>query len=91
VACVDDRAIRRAVLGYVCRTDKEARDFFDGLLCSGKSYANEIVFDKRLQSLDRDCEMRAPLISDHRVNLIQDHGADGPKHSPSTFAREKEV
>src|SRR6185295_5364630 len=46
---------------------------------------------QRLQSFDRQRQMRATLVIDHRMNLIDDQRAHGAQDLSPTFAGEQDV
>ena len=43
------------------------------------------------ETLDRKCEVRAALVADYCVNLVDNQCARGFQHPPSTFAGQQDV
>src|SRR6185295_1722843 len=91
VTRVDDRAVGRSVFIDVCRAHQETRYLFDRLLRRRKPDPDQIVSHKLLKPLDRECEVRASFVADHRVNFVYDQRARGPEHSPAAFAGQQYV
>ena len=86
---VDDHAARRAVRLDVGRPHQEARHLLDRLLGGGEADAQEAAAE-RLQAFEREREVRSPLVVRHRVDLVDDHRADGLQHPPSPLAGEED-
>ncbi len=91
MADIDDRAVRIAVGTDVPRADEKPRDFLDRLLGCGQADAREPAPGERFQTLQRQCQVRPALAADHRVNLIDDHGACRREHLSARLRAEQDV
>ena len=83
VSDVDDGG-RRSV------TDKQARHRLDRLLRSGEPNPSGPGVAQRLEALEREREVRTPLVSRDGVDLIEDHGLSGGEHASTAFARDEQ-
>ena len=68
-----------------CGADQKARHFLDRLLRRRQSDARQRPAGERLQTLERERQMRAALVAGNGVNFIDDHGAAGRQHLPAGF------
>ena len=91
VAHVHDSAFRSAVLLPPFRADEQARYLVNRLLRGAQSDALEPIITKRVQTLQRKRQVRAPLIARDRVNLIHDDGARGFQHLAASLGRQEDV
>ena len=53
--------------------------------------ALDAVNDEVLESLESEREMGAALVVGHRVDLVDDHRADGLEHRPAVAGRQQDV
>ena len=88
VAGVDDGASARLA---VLAAGEEVGDGLDGALGRGQSDAGDGAPGERVQALEREREMRAPLVAGDGVDLVDDRGADAREHGASARAREQDV
>ena len=73
------------------RPGQEARHLLEGPLGGGEADALEGTPGQRLQPLQGQREVRAPLVAHDGVDLVHDGGADGGEHAPPALAREEDV
>ena len=88
VAGVDDGAGAR---GAVLAAGEEVGDGLDGALGRGQPDAGDGAPGERVQALEREREVRAPLVAGDGVDLVDDRGADARQHGASALAREQDV
>ena len=73
---VDDRHGTRAARGLAA---EEPRDLLERSLGGGQADALRGLVRELLEAFEREREMRAPLGTRHRVDLVHDHPADAPE------------
>jgi hypothetical protein len=73
------------------RAGQEAPHLVEGLHRGAEADALERRRGERLEPLQRQRQVRAPLVAHQRVDLVDDHGADGLQHPPAAVAREQQV
>ncbi len=91
VAAVDDRATRAAVAVDVLRSDEEACDIFDRLLCGGQADPRELPTGQRLEAFERKREVRAALRACDGMDLVDDHRAGCREHLATRLRAEQNV
>jgi hypothetical protein len=62
--------------GPGARTDEEPRDELDRALRRREADAHRRARDERVEALEAQREVCAPLVADDRVDLVDDHGVD---------------
>ena len=91
VAHVHDSAIGSAVLLTPFRADEQARYLVNRLLRGAQADALEPIITKRVEPLQRERQMRAPLIARDRVYLVHDHGARGLQNLAAALGRQEDI
>ena len=90
VSGIDDCAVprdRRIAVG----AHEEARDRLDRFLGRAEPDALAVRAGEQVQPLERECEVAAPLVPGHRVDLVDDHRACGPEKLAAPLGGEQQV
>jgi hypothetical protein len=93
VSLVDDRAERLALAVDAIGSDpyEQLRHEFDRALGRGETDPRRGVVTQRFQAFEREREMRAALISCHRVYFVDDDRPDGSQDLAPACGGEQEI
>ena len=91
------RSIARAwpsstiVAGRAAGARQPARDIPNRLLRRRQADPQQRPAGDPLQALERQRQVRAAPGADHRVDLVDDDGADGAQHAPAALRRQQQI
>src|SRR5437588_51402 len=88
---IDDRAEWLSVRIEATGADQELGDFFDRFLSGGQSDPLQLAKRERVEPLERQCQVSAPLVGRDRVNLVHDHGLRFGERSAAPLRRQQDV
>ena len=84
-------AARRCAAGLRTRPDQQARDLLDRLLGGAQADALQAPPAERVQPLEGERQVRAPLVPGDRVDLVHDHGRGGGEQAAAALGGEQDV
>ena len=93
VARIHDRAPRRPVrvVPVRARADQQPGDGLDRPLGGGQAHPLHRLPGDVRQPFQGEGQVRAALVSGHRVNLVHDHGAHAAQHGPAALRGQQQV
>ena len=93
VALVHHHAARRSVRKGPSRpaASKESGDRLDRTLGGREADAGRALVAERLEPLEGEGQVRAPLVPRDRVDLVDDHRPDAPQHVATSLGGDQQV